>query len=323
MSGAQESEKTFRGYSQAQGAKYAQYRRNYHTKLYESILSFHKSGGGEFDILVDIGCGPGTATHTLAPNFKTTYGLDPSEGMISAARSVDQNSSTGDNVIFEVSTAESLGSDLKDPIIDGTVDLITAATCAHWFDMQGFWQQAAKALKTGGTVALWTGGTIRVDTSLPNHEAIQAVIDELDVTLEDYLLPGNILVRDLYRELALPWTLPSPVSAFDPDSFVRKEWNTGPDAETQFYEKQPPMSLDVLEMALGTGSPVTRWREDHPEAVGTEDDVVRQLRRKIEKILSEAGEEEGKDMVTGDVTGVLLLFRKKDAKISEWRVKVV
>jgi hypothetical protein len=179
--------------------------------------------------------------------------------------------------------------------------------------MQGFWQQAAKALKPGGTVALWTGGTIRVDTSLPNHEALQAVIDGLDVTLEDYMLPGNIMVRDLYRDLALPWTLPSPVSAFDPESFVRKEWNTGPDSETQFFAHQPPMSLDMMEMALGTSSPVTRWRQDHPEAVGTEDDVVRQVRRKIEKILAEAGEEEGKDMVTGDVTGVLLLLRKKDA----------
>ncbi|KAM0468234.1 hypothetical protein ACHAP7_011140 [Fusarium lateritium] len=310
-SGTQESEKTFRGYSNAQGAKYAKYRRNYHPKLYDSILSFHKSGGGQFDILVDIGCGPGTATHSLAPNFKTAYGLDPSEGMISTARSIDQSSTTGDNVIFEVSTAEALGSDLGKPILDGTVDLITAATCAHWFDMQGFWQQAAKTLKPGGTVALWTGGSIRVDTSLPDHEALQAVIDELDVTLEDYLLPGNIMVRDLYRDLALPWTLPSLVSDFDPESFVRKEWNTGQDAETQFFAHQPPMSLDMLEMALGTGSPVTRWREDHPEAVGTEDDVVRQVRRKVEKILAEAGEEEGKDMVTGDVTGVLLLLKKK------------
>jgi hypothetical protein len=27
---------------------------------------------------------------------------------------------------------------------------------AHWFDMTKFWAEAAKAVKPGGTVALWT-----------------------------------------------------------------------------------------------------------------------------------------------------------------------
>jgi hypothetical protein len=177
--------------------------------------------------------------------------------------------------------------------------------------MEGFWSQAAKTLKPGGTVALWTGGSIRVDPSLPNHEAIQAIFDDLDVQVEDYMLPGNLLVRGLYRELALPWTLPSPVSAFDPGSFVRKEWGTGQDAYTGFFGYHPPMNLDQMELALGTGSPFQRWREAHPEAVGTEDDVIRQVRRKIETILTDAGVEKGKEMLPGNVTGVLLMLRKK------------
>ncbi|KAM0552413.1 hypothetical protein ACHAPJ_007973 [Fusarium lateritium] len=306
------SDPTFRSYNHAQGTNYAQHRRNYSPKLYESILSYHKSGSGQFDTLVDVGCGPGTAVRTLAPNFKMAYGIDPSEGMISTARSISETSTASDNVRFEVSTAEALGSDLEPPIADGTVDVITAATCAHWFDLPRFWAQAAKTLKPGGTVALWASGSIKVDPSMPNHEALQEVVDEIDETVKDYMLPGNILVRDLYRGLALPWTLPSPVSAFDSESLVRKEWATGPDAETQFFANQPPLNFDMMELALGTASPIIRWREAHPEAVGTENDVVRQVRRKSEKILLDAGVEPGKEMLKADMSGVLLLLKKKN-----------
>ncbi|KAF4457878.1 hypothetical protein F53441_231 [Fusarium austroafricanum] len=307
----QPSDPTFRSYSSAQGAQYAQHRRNYNPKLYESILTFHKSGSGQLHTLVDIGCGPGTATRSLAPNFRRAYGLDPSEGMISTARSIAEGLSEPENIKFEVSTAEALGSDLEDPIVDGTVDVITAATCAHWFDMPRFWEKAAKLLKPGGTVALWTSASVRVDSSVPNHEAIQAAIDELDVMVDEYMVAGNRLALDLYRDLALPWQVDPAVSAFDRDSFVRKEWCTGPDVDTKFFEHQPPITLDMMEMIIGTASPVTRWREAHPEALGTENDVVRQVRRKIEKILGDAGVEKGKEILKGDMTGVLLLFRKK------------
>ncbi|EWG53550.1 hypothetical protein FVEG_11957 [Fusarium verticillioides 7600] len=308
MSQAQQpSDPTFRAYSAQQGATYAEHRRNYNPKLYDAIIDFHKEGSGRFDTLIDVGCGPGTATRSLAPHFKTAYGLDPSEGMISTARSI----TTLENVKFEVSSAESLGSELANPIPNGSIDVITGATCAHWFDMPQFWEQAAKTLKPGGTVALWTAAGVQVDPSMPAHKAVQEVIDDLDNLIEDYMLPGNLMVRDLYRGLPLPWTLDPPLSVFDQESFIRKEWCTGPASETMFFEHSPPVNLVMLEMVLGTASPVTRWREAHPEAVGTENDVVRQIRRRIEKILNDAGVEKGKEMLTGDMTGVLLLVRKK------------
>lgn len=72
----------------------------------------------------------GIATFKLAETFKTTIGLDPSEGMISTARELAaENQATGGPVVrFEVSTAEDISPEL---IPDGSVDLITAATCAH------------------------------------------------------------------------------------------------------------------------------------------------------------------------------------------------
>jgi hypothetical protein len=43
-------------------------------------------------------------------------------------------------------------------------------------------------------------------------------------------------------------------------------------------------SLDVFEVAMGTASPVTRWREANPGLVETEGDVVR-LMREAERCL--------------------------------------
>jgi trans-aconitate 3-methyltransferase len=306
-------ETTFRSFTHEQGTNYARNRRDYHPRLYQIIIDYHTSTGGQLNTILDVGCGPGRAIFTLAPRFAHAIGLDPSEGMISTARSVSSISSNPEPIRFDVATAEDLGSNLLPPIPDGSVDLITAATAAHWFDMSGFWPRAAQVLKPGGSVALWTSGSIRVHPSVPNYAAIQTAIDKLKEPLEDYMAPGNWLTRNLYVDLPLPWTLATPVPGFDEATFLRKEWGMGGKSEPgdQFYAVQQPADLDTLEKVLGTASPVTRWREAHPNLVGTERDVVRMVRREIESLLHEAGVEKGKEILKGGVAGVLLMVKKK------------
>jgi len=199
------------------------------------------------------------------------------------------------------------------PIPDGSVDLIIAATAAHWFDMSIFWPRAAQVLKPGGSVALWTSSSVRVHPSTPNSAAIQGVLDKLDERVKDYMVSGNWLTRNFYVGLPLPWTLATPVMDFDEATFFRMEWNTGSTSESadQFFANQEPADLDTVEMVLGTSSPVTRWREAHPDAVGTERDVVRMTRMEIERLLHEAGVEKGKEIVKAGVAGVLLIVKKK------------
>jgi hypothetical protein len=201
------------------------------------------------------------------------------------------------------------------PIEENSVDLITAANAAHWFDMPAFWLRAARVLKLHGTVALWVGGSIPVASSVPNHTAVQAAIDRLNDGLGDYMEPGNKLARDLYVDLPLPWTLPTPVPEFDRASFTRKEWGTndvGSEPRDEYYAlPQPEVDLDTLESILGTMSPVTRWREANPGMENTEGDIVRTMRREIEGVLHDAGVEVGREILAGGVTGALVLVKKR------------
>jgi trans-aconitate 3-methyltransferase len=302
------TEKTFSSYNQEQGKAYAQIRRAYHPRVYQAITHHHTSTGGQLDTLLDVGCGPGTAAHGLAPHFAHAIGLDPSEGMITTARSLGGVTSTSEPVRFEVSTAEELGEHLSPPIQDSSVDLITAANAAHWFDMSRFWLSAARVLKPGGSVALWTSGDVRTHPSMPNAAAIQAAMDQLqEQHLMPYYVPGNLLARNRYIDLPLPWTLAQPVPEFDENTFFRKDWNVA----EEFFVGEPEVDLDTFEKMMGTGSATTRWRQAHPDAVGTERDVVRMLRREIERLLHEAGVEKGKEKVKGAMQGALLIVKKK------------
>ena len=306
-------EKTFTAYSSADGAMYAKARPTYHANLYKRILDHHVSTGGHLQTLVDVGCGPGTVVRALAGQFETAIGLDPSEGMIATARQLGDGSTSGSGqaIRFEQSTAEQLGD-----VADGSVDLITAATAAHWFDMERFWRRAARALRPGGSVAIWIAKRAQVHQDVPNSEAIQACIEtHMREELAPYREPGNWLVERLYVGLTLPWELTPVEHGFDRGSLVRKEWGTPGNADAdaagdEFFSSGRSANLDGFSATLATVSPVTRWRQAHPDKVGTDDDVVQAMRRDIARLLHEAGVPEGREELKGRVVGVLLMVKR-------------
>ncbi|KAH6884227.1 methyltransferase [Thelonectria olida] len=305
------ADKIFTTFTNDQGANYAEIRPKYHPNLYKTVVDRHTSTGGQLGTVLDVGCGPGTAARALAPQFAHAIGLDPSEGMMANARVLGGTSSSSEPIRFEVSSAEELGSNLSPPVQDSSVDLITAATAAHWFDMERFWPSAARVLKPGGTVAIWSTGSVHVHASVPNGVAIQAAIDDIE---ERYLVPfyekGNLLTRSLYEGLPLPWTVEPPMADFDEASFFRKEWDYD-SSEDFFASGEMSMDLDMMERLLGTSSPVARWRAAHPEDVGTERDVIRLIRAETARLMHEAGVEKGKEVVKGSLKGVLLIVKKK------------
>ncbi|KAK6495050.1 hypothetical protein TWF481_003077 [Arthrobotrys musiformis] len=300
-------ETTFRAFTKYQGSDYAKYRRDYHPSLYQQIISYHVANGGSLTTLLDIGCGPGIAVRTFAQKFTNAIGIDASEGMIETARSLGGTTEALNPIRFEVST--DFGRNLKLP--DGSVDVITVATAAHWFDMQVFWTQAARLLKSNGTVAIWTGACdLKAAPPTPNHEEVTDVLQGLMKDLGPYETQGNKVNVDLYVALPLPWEVKRPVTAFKKCRFRRVEWGTGKKGAlpaNEFLAAHPPQNLDLMEAMLGTWSAVVRWREGNEDKVGTDQDVVRMMRRGVEKVLRRGGVKRGEELVHAGVEGALLL----------------
>ncbi|CAL8341506.1 unnamed protein product [Boreogadus saida] len=103
-----------------------------------------KRGGQPLGLAVDLGCGTGQLSRLLAPHFQELVGLDISEGQLEEARA-----GLGyPNVTYRLGTAEEL------PFTDGSVDLLAAASAAHWFQQQRFLTETQRVLKPGGCIAL-------------------------------------------------------------------------------------------------------------------------------------------------------------------------
>jgi trans-aconitate 3-methyltransferase len=303
------TEHVFSKFNADQGKAYVQARPDYHPYVYETIINKHKSTGGQLDTILDIGCGPGFAVRALAPHFQHAIGLDPSEGMIATARSTSSGVVTASNqpIRFEISTAESLGQNLSPVVPDASVDLITASNAAHWFDMPGFYTAAARILKPGGNIAFWGTGEVRVHPSMPAAEAIQEAMDRHNEdNLRPYATAGNLISRSRYTTLPLPWTLDQPNDAFRQDNFWRKDW----EIDEPFLVMPKTVSLDMLEVIMSSGSALVRWREANPDKAGTEKDILRILRRNIERLQQEAGVKPGEERLMGAIQGFLLFIKK-------------
>jgi len=116
---------TFRAYSAEEAKLYASARLSYSQNLYKKILNHHAATGGKFNLLLDVGCGPGNATRDLSRSFERTIGADPGEQMIEAAKALGGKTKSGADVEFVVSAAEEISQ--IEGLEPGSVDLLTAA----------------------------------------------------------------------------------------------------------------------------------------------------------------------------------------------------
>ena len=299
---------TFRSYTSAQVPEYARRRGGYPQKLIDKIISIHTKIGGALNCVLDLGCGPGNATRDLAAHFQHAIGLDPSAEMVKTANEIENNPGNERPIAFMNGEAETCPD-----IADDSVDLITAGTAAHWFDMERLWPTAARILKHNGTVAFFTIWRIYLyPSSTPDAATIaeiQRILIELETgtgteTLGPYQKSGNWSLMGLYKDLEMPWSSSglrssSSVSCFSRSSYQRHLWNGEgrPDGDGSFMCGERLMSLEELEKAIGTISAASRWREAHPEMAHTEKDCIKVAFAKIRGLLKSAGESEQLTMV--------------------------
>lgn len=117
---------TFRNYTTDQASDYAVGRLGYTDTLIDFVLNYHRSTNGATECVLDVGCGPGTATQKLAPHFDLAYGVDPGKSMITTATSLGGNARNGAPIIYKLSAAEDI--DKMNDIHYSSIDMITAAT---------------------------------------------------------------------------------------------------------------------------------------------------------------------------------------------------
>lgn len=123
--------------------------------------------------------------------------------------------------------------------------------------------------------------------------------------LAPYELPGSRLARDGYDNLPLPWSFDPPIEGFSRDGFTRHDWDRNEvlsDGE-HFFLGDHHVTLARYQEAVSMGNTVTRWREAHPQLVGTDEDIVVKGFRRIREALG------GDELVVGASCSLLLLKR--------------
>lgn len=130
--------------------EYLRYRPRYpKTFLNELLDVFHADSTGR---LLDLGCGPGTATLDMRHRFREVIGVDPNKDMHQAAcQQKEMYQAT--NVDFRLMRAEDINEKL------GKFQLITCVSAFHWMDRRQVLQKSLELLNEGGGIAIWGMGS--------------------------------------------------------------------------------------------------------------------------------------------------------------------
>jgi len=134
---------------------YIQFRPVYPREVYSTIYAYHDSHGGAYDSAVDIGAGVGIVSGELVKKFSHVTVTDPSELYVSSAKS-HFATFPQERISFLQTKAEDIS---VEKLPKGKqVDLVTAAECLHWADVEVAARRIASVLKPGGTFATWLYG---------------------------------------------------------------------------------------------------------------------------------------------------------------------
>lgn len=116
----------------------------------------------------------------------------------------------------------------------------------------------------------------------------------------------------------LPWDVPGADDneiAFLASEFVRMEWDRDgilSDGREFFGGEIRKVTVAELASGLDTASMVTRWREAHPELVGTDKDCVREAMNEVRTALGKSSVVGNEDVSIKVGSGtVLLLFKRR------------
>ncbi len=274
--------------------QYDSFRPRYSNILYEKIFDYH--GPRDRTLAIDVGCGTGQVTLALADHFGSVIGVDPSATMLSSA-------TRRDNVVYEVASAH----DMDRVTDEATADMITAGEAAHWFGPE-FFVAAHRALKPGGTLAIWAYSGARLASHEEASNIVNTYAHHKDYLADLWIQPGTRLLQNLYRDIVLPTNL-----------FVEERRLYSNSADVNKKEEHGELvhrsscSLKQFEMFFRTLSAVHAWKTKHPAKKsltegGTGDIVDEMMARVYESNGGTLSQESTVDILW---PSVLILARKK------------
>jgi ubiquinone/menaquinone biosynthesis C-methylase UbiE len=121
--------------------RYVKGRGNIHTEVIKKVKSYLKIEKKVANVL-DLGCGTGLSTAPLLEIAGNVMGMDISAEMIRFAPPHER-------ITYIAASAENI------PLADQSMDLITTATAAHWFNIGKFFKEIKRVLKDMGYLVVY------------------------------------------------------------------------------------------------------------------------------------------------------------------------
>jgi SAM-dependent methyltransferase len=123
--------------------RYAVSRPYFHPLIAAKIVSF--TGKPLFDRALDVACGTGQSSRTLANIAGAVDAIDISPDMVHQAQPMDR-------VHYQIAPAERI------PFADGSFDLATVGLAFHWFDQAAFLTEARRVLRPNAWLVIYNSG---------------------------------------------------------------------------------------------------------------------------------------------------------------------
>lgn len=188
----------FKDYFSAQATGYASYRPHYPDSLFDWLPQISPRQQRAWDCAT----GSGQAATALASQFEQVIATDASQAQL-------QQAQAHTNIHYILARAEQV------PLANDSLDLITVAQAAHWFDLPHFYQEVERLLVTGGVLAIWCYGLFRI------NPAMDAIIHHYyQHPLGAYWPAERRYVEQAYTNLAFPCA-PLPTPGF----MMQADWN--------------------------------------------------------------------------------------------------
>lgn len=164
-------------------SSYARFRPRYPESFIGLIVRLTHERG----LAWDVGTGSGQAAVALAPHFERVHATDLSQPQLNQAPQVA-------NVTYHCAPAEASG------LPSRTVDLVTVAQAAHWFDLPAFYTEVRRVAKRGCIMAIWCYGSVQLPD--PLQRIVTALYED---TLGPYWHPSRRLIEGGYADLFFPF----------------------------------------------------------------------------------------------------------------------